>query len=399
MNHSTLKQSRLLGIGAITALAALLLSACSPNTENGTDDVSHGFVEGAEELSEPLYRLTLAEDGGSTIYILDILSEEVTSLESPQPVIGLSADSRFSYAQLRDGGYFVVDAGVWGIDHGDHAHYYLNPITSLGVLEARGQSTLHAGASVIAVSSPGSEQVLYDRRAAEQAQLVLSAQFTALGQYGGAVPYRNGVVRYGADSPQGDYSFTLSENDGRERVAFEGSCIAVTAVAEYDGGVAFACRDSVVLIGHDAGREFARVVDFPAGFSDPEWFRAMSGGQEIVLGDAQQLLILDTTTAQFHALNLTGTAEAVLAPRGKSVLALGNDGVLRSVDRLDGTVLAELELPEGSDKVSIEVDLQRAYLALPQQRQIWEIDYADSLRIARIFELDFQPDFMVETGK
>ncbi len=150
------------GAASVAALAAVPLVGCAPAREPAVvEETPHGFVAGAEEMSEAQTRLVIADASGA-VRVIDLLTAEVTSIAgvapesssapphpsgvSPSqsssdkrvPTVGAVGDGRFAYlsagASVR-----VVDSGSWTVDHGDHRHYYRAPIREVGVVAAGGR--------------------------------------------------------------------------------------------------------------------------------------------------------------------------------------------------------------------------------------------------------------------
>lgn len=86
-----------------------------------------------------------------------------------------------------------------------------------------------------------------------------------------------------------------------------------------------------------------------------------------------------------------------------TVLVLHRDGTLAALDVATGTETARIPL---LDNVSthgptpvIEIDSDRAYVNNAAERELYEIDYADGLRIARTLRTQVSPGLMVEAGR
>ncbi len=86
------------------------------------------------------------------------------------------------------------------------------------------------------------------------------------------------------------------------------------------------------------------------------------------------------------------------------VLTLTRDGVLHAIDIASGaetsnvSVLAD-GVPADGPLPAIVVDRERAYINNARDREIYEIDYGDQLRIARTFTVDAKPALMVAAGR
>jgi outer membrane protein assembly factor BamB len=110
---------------------------------------------------------------------------------------------------------------------------------------------------------------------------------------------------------------------------------------------------------------------------------------------------LDVATEEW-TLTRTGPMTAVAANAvgdGATLLVLTRDGVLHAFDTTTGEETARKELPHTGEGSVIELDTSRAYVNSPFHGVVYEIDYADELRIARTLTLDIIPSLMVETGR
>jgi hypothetical protein len=78
--------------------------------------------------------------------------------------------------------------------------------------------------------------------------------------------------------------------------------------------------------------------------------------------------------------------------------------VLRTIDAVTGAETASVSLfsggvPDVGPAPVIEVDSDRAYVNNAAAREIYEVDYGDSLRIARTLNTGVQPGLMVKAGR
>ncbi|WP_449371828.1 hypothetical protein [Arthrobacter psychrolactophilus] len=94
--------------------------------------------------------------------------------------------------------------------------------------------------------------------------------------------------------------------------------------------------------------------------------------------------------------NTAGHIVVVGADGTVSVYTQGNTEPLSTTAPLLPKTLAN---PELAGNVQLTVDGERAYLNAPEEGVVYEIDYADSARIARILTLSAQPVHLVETGR
>jgi outer membrane protein assembly factor BamB len=87
-----------------------------------------------------------------------------------------------------------------------------------------------------------------------------------------------------------------------------------------------------------------------------------------------------------------------------SVLVLHRDGTLSAVDVNTGAETARVPLfagavPAEGPQPVVEIDSDRAYVNDATARQVYEIDYADGLRLARTLRTEVAPGLMVEAGR
>ncbi|TDC26260.1 hypothetical protein E1265_04875, partial [Streptomyces sp. 8K308] len=193
------------------ALAAvpLLLAACGGGEGDrsaaeagapGDEATPHGYVAGAEETAEPQTRLVLAEAGTGEVRVLDLTTEEATSLGSLPAANGLAGDGRYGYLTADDGTVTVVDGGAWTVDHGDHAHYYRTEPTVVGEVPGGGGELLgaRADAAITALTYDDGTVVLLDREAQDEGEIAEAARLDA-GALAAAVPFEGRVLVPGAE--------------------------------------------------------------------------------------------------------------------------------------------------------------------------------------------------------
>ena len=71
--------------------------AKTPSKTSASAAKPHGYVEGAEEASEQQSRLVLVDAGTGAVKVLDLATEDITSLGDRRGVQGLRTDGRFAY--------------------------------------------------------------------------------------------------------------------------------------------------------------------------------------------------------------------------------------------------------------------------------------------------------------
>lgn len=97
-------------------------------------------------------------------------------------------------------------------------------------------------------------------------------------------------------------------------------------------------------------------------------------------------------------------AVAVNTAGDGTVLVLRRDGTLASWDVGSGTETARVPLldggvPDREPAPVIEIDSDRAYVNNAAAHEVYEVDYADELRIARTLRTTVAPHLMVEAGR
>jgi hypothetical protein len=396
----------------LAALAVLGLAACSgapaePGASAPATARAHGYVEGASEATEPQLHLATV-NGAGEVALLDLLSEESSTVATLEGATAASTDGRFVFASTAEG-LAVVDSGVWTVDHEDHSHYYRAQSRLVGAVEGTGPATVVGGTSRTAVwfAETGTGVVL-DHDALGTGSIEQVASIEGDPHDGVIVPFgetllatrADGTVRaldvegepFGATAQCADYSGTIGTRVGRVFGCADGALIATEAA---DGTIAF------------------ETVAYPAGTPDEQRateFRGRPGRPTVaaVAGDTGAWL-LDTRERTWTLLPTEVPLLLVAAAddRDGNVVALASDGRVLVLDPATGATVAATEPllaatvadPALLAGVELTVDATRAYLNAPAEGAVYEIDYADGARIARTFEVAGSPLLLVETGR
>ncbi|MEU1484009.1 hypothetical protein [Streptomyces sp. NPDC005752] len=381
-----------------------LLVGCQEGSETRTPAKTsakpHGYVEGAEEASEQQSRLVLADAGTGAVEVLDLITEDITSLKRGDGVQALRTDGRFAYVSGA-GGTHVVDAGAWTVDHGDHVHYYRAAVRDVGLLTETDAAHIHSDQAVTAVSAPKSGTRLFDRKELEAGTVPRGGELTGAGS-GPVVPYKEHMLVTGAGS--GEDAVEVRDRDGTRVTTPAERCAQVRGEAVTRRGVVFGCADGALLVSEDRGTFHAQKIPYDTAVKASERavdfrHRANSTTLAALSGD-DAVRVLDVTDRSWTRIETGPVVAANTAGEGSPLLALGRDGVLTAYDIATGKSIARKELlSEGTESASIEVDTTRAYVNDAAARKVYEIDYDDGLRLARTFPLGFAPTYMVETGR
>ncbi|MBB2949089.1 hypothetical protein FB565_008894 [Actinoplanes lutulentus] len=350
--------SRLLGATMLSA--ALALSACSPlnpnkSGEEGSAAEPHGFIDGAEELSEPHSAIAYTTRGARTLHLLDLTTTATTDLTLTHPVETLIEDGRFLYTTDGDRTLEITDAGVWTVDHTDHVHYYRASARTLGTLTLAAKITTIAGNDAhTTITTAGGRLTVLDRRALETGTIT--------------------------ELPAG---------------AFQAPCETPGESVVLRGGTLTACQDHWVRVKHTTTGSEAEVLRGPGGKVPSSPFGSRPRSNEAAQFDSTGIWSLNAPKATVQHVPAANLIAAASPADGKSVLALDRSGTLRSYDLKTGDVLAEAKVPG----TSLTLDINRAYVADPDARVIHEIDYRDNLRTARTLTVEQRPDLAVEVGR
>lgn len=396
--------------GIVTGLTLVAATGCGTSS---ADEVSadsgkdHGAVDGAQEVAEPQLHLTTIDADGAVAQ-LDLIegsSAEVGTIGSPSAV---DSDGRYLFATTADG-VEIVDSGVWTWDHGDHFHYYRGEPTVLGTVEGGGRATVAtgplstAGATGVFFHDSG-EAVLLDNEALADGEVRELFRLEAEPHAGLVAPFGDGAL---VTVVEGGEVAGLSYHDADGDAAGEQiPCAQASGTITTRVGVVVGCADGAVLATETDGKPSFERIDYPQGASAP---RAMSfDGRKsrptvAALSGKTGIWLLDTRERTWSHLDAGVPLRQVVAADDEDghVLALDTTGRIRVFAAEGGKQLAATEpLVNPSDAgVDLVVDQERAYLNVPAEGVVHEIDYADKARIARTLETPTAPVFFTETGR
>jgi hypothetical protein len=303
---------------AVGLAAALLLAGCAGGYETeqdgeGDSAARYGYVEGAEETAEPQDRLVVADGGDGAVRVLDLLTEQVSTLDPVPGIDRISGDGRFAYLSAGVSAK-VIDSGSWMVDHGDHVHYYRGRIGDAGSLSGAVLSA-YSDPAVTTLNLAVGRVSLVDRPKLEQGSVAETGVIDRERHEDVAVPFAQHVLSTSA------HGVEVRDRRGEPVTTVDESCPVPRGEAVTGRGVVFGCQDGA-------------------------------------------LHAYDTATGQ----ETTRTA-----------------------------LLAE-PVGDGPAPV-IHVDTSRAYANDAAAKANYEIDYNDELRLARTFDLDIAPKYVVETGR
>ncbi|MFG3405661.1 hypothetical protein [Streptomyces sp. NPDC048142] len=390
-------------LSCVALAGSALLAGCQSGSDAKAPSAAsaqpHGYVEGAEEAAEQQSRLVLAEAGTGKVEVLDLTTEDVTPLKGSGRPKNLRADGRFAYLGGADGTY-VIDSGAWTVDHGDHVHYYRAAIRSAGTIPGTDVAHIHSDMAVTVVTS-GDGTRLLDRKKLESGAVPGGSTLKATGS-GAVIPYREHLLVAGAGP--GKDSIEIRDRDGAQVTVLKEPCAQARGEAVTRRGVVFGCADGALLVSEDKGTFEAGKIPYGSTTREAERaldFRHRAGSSTLAaLSGDDAVWVLDVTDRTWTRVETGPVVAANTAGEGSPLLALGEDGVLTAYDiTTKKAVVRKKLLAKAEASATIEVDSTRAYVNDTAARKVYEIDYADRLRLARTFSLGIAPTFMVETGR
>lgn len=407
----------------VTSLAPALLSAflltagCAgqddgPETASGSASSSptpHGYVEGATEAAEQQSRLLLGDRATGETRVLDLITGEVHRTARRTGVTELTTDGRFGYFHGTDSTH-VLDSGAWMVDHGDHVHYYRAKIQEVGELPGGAGTSVRSDAGVTVVTGADGKAGVHSRADLEKGET--GAPVGLPGTYAAAVvPYAEHLIALtrDGDSPA---QVVVLDRSGKRVASVESECEDPKGDAVTRRGIVLGCADGALLVHEDDGA--FRAEKIPYGEDVPKTeraaeFRHRPGSSTLTAPAGKDAVwVLDVTERAWTRVETGPVIAANTAGEGSPLVVLENDGALHGYDissgkqtAVTGPLLEDVseEAAGGTAAPVIEVDRSRAYLNDPSGKRVYEIDYNDSLRVARTFDLDVRPSLMVETGR
>ena len=416
---------------ALSALLLITLAGCTPaqpaaapsTPPSGADmaeadpsaapAAGHGAVSGAAEVAEAQLHLVTLDTEGS-IGLFDLLDGSESTLASVGTVHDAHSDGRYVFADTGSG-VTVIDSGVWSWDHGDHFHYYRADPRLTGTIDGSGPATVAfgmnptSGATGVFFGETG-DAVLLDNAALSTGTITETLRLTLEPHAGMIVPLGAGalITHPGDDGVVRELVFIDESGKPGERIA----CANASGTITTRLGVVVGCSDGAVLatVGADENAVFT-FVPYPAGVeaAPATEFHARKGRPTVVgVGSGQGFWVLDTRNVSWAwhdsdvpLLRVTGAGDD-----GDHVVAIAADGTVQVFSGLTGArlavsdpVLSPADTREHGAHVSVSIDAQRAYVNSPSTGVVFEIDYKDSARIARVIEPATSAVLFEETGR
>ena len=397
-----LLRSRWKQISTATAVACLAVgcsngaepAAPPPATSIGAGD--QVVVEGARELDGALTKLVLVDPRTGDTAVYDAVDETETRIDSPGPVTSIAGDGRYAYLGTDDQ-TSIVDAGAWTFDHGDHYHYFATEPAVVGTLDVP-VASVSTSNSVIAVEGTNGAVQLLDRErlGAKEVEpppgLEVGDDVTAVVPYGKRLITVTdaGLVRVVDDAGSTD---------------LVGTCPTPSWSVPTRRAVVFGCATGAIRVTGGDGDLTVTAMPFPADAPAQRPLRMDHRDRADVFAGVSEgtVWVLDSRQRKWTVIPVADALSANTSGDGM-VLVLHRDGTLSGIDVNTRTQTARVPLfpggvPADGPQPVIEIDSDRAYVNDAAARQVYEIDYADGLRLARTLRTEVSPGLMVEAGR
>jgi ABC-type Mn2+/Zn2+ transport system permease subunit len=389
---------------AVFAATVVVAVGCSstevppapPETSSAATGDGVEIEDGAREIDGALTKLVLVDPSTGATSVYDAVDEKETQIGTYGTVSALYGDGRFGY--LRAGERTtIVDAGAWTFDHGEHYHYFASEPTEVGVLELP-VAAVTASNSTVAIQPTSGAVGLFDREKLGTKAIETPEGLTPPPDTATVVPYGSRIV-------------TVT-NDGRLQVTSDagttdlnGECAGPTWARATRKAAVFGCANGAVRV--TGGDRNLTVTAMPYPADAPAHHPAQMEHRDrsdVFAGVAEGTVwVLDSRQRAWTPISVPDAVATNTAGDG-TVLILRRDGSLSAFDVNTRAETARTPLiaggvpAEGSQPV-VDLDSDRAYVNNAAAKEVYEIDYADGLRIARTLRTEVAPGLMVEAGR
>lgn len=413
--------------GAVTAAALALglatgLAACGSGDDGTGQDAGqdtaeaspHGYVEGAEEATEPQLRLAVSDADAGTLTLVDLLTGDTVQTGDAAELHG--SDNRYLFTTGEDA-TTVTDSGVWTVDHGDHFHYYRSDPGTVGEVPAEKPGHVMSADTRVAFFDDANGDVkVYPRADMDDDVLEPVAEFSVGAHHGVAVPFADQVVstiapeKDSAELP--DTLAVFDEAGEKSDLAGDVTCTDIHGAATVRDAALFACADGVLTVTEEDTSDTltSTLVPYPEDADGRAW--SLAAGRDLVGVPFEDggLGLLDPETGTWTVAPTDApVTSAAVSPDDGSVLALDEDGTGYAVDPDTGQVLADSELvgsgveaggnrTDSADSAAVVLGTERGYVSDPTSGTVTELDVADGLRETREFNLGGTPGALAVTG-
>lgn len=405
--------------GAVTAAALALglaagLTACgSGDYDTGQDagqdaegSAPHGYVEGAEEATEPQLRLAVSDADAGTLTLVDLLTGDTVQTGDAAELHGTDNRYLFTSGEVTT---TVTDSGVWTVDHGDHFHYYRSEPGTVGEVPAGKPGHVMSADTRVAFFDDASGDVkVYPRADLDDDVPEPVTEFSVGAHHGVAVPFANQVVSTLApaaeDAELPDTLAVIDEAGEKSDLAGDATCTDIHGAATVRDAALFACADGVLTVTQEDASDTltGTLIPYPEDAGGRAW--SLAAGRDLVgvpFGDGGLGLLDPETGTWAVAPTDAPVTSAAVSPDDSAVLALDEDGTGYAVDPETGDILADSALvdsADSADSASVVLGTERGYVSDPASGTVTELDVADGLRETREFDIAGTPGALAVTG-
>lgn len=388
-------------IFAATAVVAVGCSSTeAPPTPPETSSAATGdgveIEDGAREIEGALTKLVLVDPATGATSVYDAVDEKEVQIGTYGPVSALYGDGRFGY--LRAGERTtIVDAGAWTFDHGEHYHYFAGDPAEVAILELP-VAAVAASTSTVAIQSESGAVELFDRaklgaKAADTPESLTSPPDTAT-----VVPYGSRIVTV-------TKAGRIQVTDDAGTTDLKGECAGPTWARATRKAAVFGCGNGAVRITGGEGDLTVTAMPYPAEVPAQRPVQMDHRDRSDVFAGVASgtVWVLDSRQRAWTPIPVTDAVATNTAGDG-SVLVLHRDGSLSAFDVNTRAETARMPLiaggvPAEGPQPVVDLDSDRAYVNNAAANEVYEIDYADGLRIARTLRTEVAPGLMVEAGR
>ena len=404
---------------SVTAAALVLglatgLAACGSGDEDARQDAGqdaaeatpHGYVEGAEEATEPQLRLAVSDADAGTLTLVDLLTGDTVQTGDAAELHG--SDNRYLFTTGEDA-TTVTDSGVWTVDHGDHSHYYRSEPGTVGEVPAGKPGHVMSADTRVAFFDDASGDVkVYLRADMDDDVPEPVTEFSVGAHHGVAVPFADRVVSTLApaaeDAELPDTLAVIDEAGEKSDLAGDATCTDIHGAATVRDAALFACADGVLTVTQEDASDTltGTLIPYPEDAGGRAW--SLAAGRDLVGVPFEDggLGLLDPESGTWAVVPTDApVTSATVSPDDGSVLALDEDGTGYAVDPETGDILADSALvdsADSADSASVVLGTERGYVSDPASGTVTELDVADGLRETREFDLGGAPGALAVTG-
>lgn len=396
-----------LSAALVLSLAGCTAAGATASTPPGD---THGYVEGAVELSEA--RLSLIAGGADGLLTqFDLVTGERRALAEATAgdILGVTGDGRYIFRVVSAGAQSeveILDSGVWTVEHGDHFHYYAAGPRAIGSVTGSGTPAIRTADRRTAVTFPGDGEVIVLAHDDLDDGSLGEPERVEITSHPGVevIPYADTLLTTapGADGTAARIDAIGSASDAAM------TCAGASAPTLTRVGVVFPCATGAVLVTGADGDVTFEEIPYPEQVAPPATALDGRTGRPSVAGVAGSsgAWRLDTRAREWTFLPTAAPVLSVSAVSDDADLTVAVDvtGRVLVMDAAGATVavseavLAEsVADPATASQIRLIVDAQRAYVSDPAGNRILEIDYRDGARIARTFDVP-AADFLEQVG-